>query len=223
MRRLLVVEDEAGIRDSLVDFFAAREFVVDAAPSAERAHELWSAQGYSAVLLDLRLPGRDGLELLREMRQAGDRTPVLILTARGEEEQRIRGLECGADDYVVKPFSARELCARVEAVLRRSAEPAVKVRLGEAVVDLAAHEVERAGVVYRLLTKEVELLGFLLRNPGRVLTRAEILREVWGYQSFPTTRTVDTHVFNLRRKLEPTPEKPSHLLTVHGVGYRLRT
>jgi DNA-binding response OmpR family regulator len=219
VRRLLVVEDDPGIRESLIDFFTSREFTVDGVGDAEAAQEHLDTARYAAILLDLKLPRTDGLELLRALRQSGDRTPVLILTARGEEEQRLNGFAEGADDYIVKPFSLRELHARLEAVLRRSGP--VATCIGKADIDLDAHEVIKDGVSHRLLGKEVELLAFFLRNVGRVLDRAEILREVWGYEQFPTTRTVDTHVFNLRQKIEETPERPRHLLTVHGVGYRL--
>jgi two-component system response regulator VicR len=194
---------------------------VDSAVDAETASEKLTAQSYTAILLDLRLPGADGLDLLRELRAGGDQTPVLVITARGEEEHRLAGFERGADDYVVKPFSLRELNARLEAVLRRTGPQATVVRIGDAEVDLGAHEIHRGGHGHRLLAKEVELLAYLLRHAGRVVDRAEILREVWGYEKFPTTRTVDTHVFKLRQKLEETPDHPKHLMTVHGVGYKL--
>ena len=221
MRRLLVVEDDQGIRESLVDFFSNRSYQVEGVEDAESADEKLAAQSYSAILLDLRLPGADGMEVLRQLRQRGDNTPVLILTARGEEEQRLQGFEGGADDYVVKPFSLRELDARLEAVLRRTGPQPTVLRIGSAEVDLGAHEIHRNGTSTRLLAKEVELLAYLLRHAGRVVDRAELLREVWGYEQFPTTRTVDTHVFKLRQKLEETPDKPVHLMTVHGVGYKL--
>jgi two-component system alkaline phosphatase synthesis response regulator PhoP len=178
--------------------------------------------GHDAVLLDLALPGRDGIDWLRELRQQGDHTPVLILTARGSEEQRIDGLQAGADDYIVKPFSVRELEARIHAVLRRS-DPATQrqVHIGAAVVDLAGHQVDLQGTVHRLLQKEAALLAYLLHHVGETLDRSKLLHAVWGYEHFPTTRTVDTHVLNLRKKIEADPAAPRHLLTVHRVGYRL--
>ena len=221
MRRLLVVEDDRGIRESLVDFFSIHQYAVDSAADAETAREKLAAQSYTAILLDLRLPGADGLDLLRELRNGGDQTPVLVITARGEEEHRLAGFERGADDYLIKPFSLRELNARLEAVLRRAGPQATVVRIGDAEVDLGAHEIHRGGCRHRLLAKEVELLAYLLRHAGRVVGRAEILREVWGYEKYPTTRTVDTHVFKLRQKLEEIPDQPKHLVTVHGVGYKL--
>ncbi|MCC6671177.1 MAG: response regulator transcription factor [Planctomycetes bacterium] len=221
MRQLLVVEDESAIRQSLVDWFAGQGVQVQAAASLAAAEAALAAGRFHCVLLDLRLPDGDGLALLRRMRRAGDRTPVIAITARGEEGQRVKGLESGADDYVVKPFSVRELSARIATILRRAGEPTLPVRLGTATVDLAGHEVRRGGRVAHLLPKEAELLAFLLRNPGRTVSRDELLKAVWGHDSLPTTRTVDTHVFQLRQKLEERPEEPRILCTVHGVGYRL--
>jgi DNA-binding response OmpR family regulator len=174
------------------------------------------------VLLDLRLPDGDGLDVLRSMRKAGDRTPVIVLTARGEVEQRVLGLQLGADDYLVKPFSVHELDARMQAVQRRAAQPSAALQLGEAEVDLAGHQLRRDGHEHRLLPKEAELLAHLLRHRGQACSREDLLRAVWGYDATPTTRTVDTHVFQLRQKLERDPAHPEWLLTVHGVGYRLR-
>src|SRR5262245_28242615 len=174
------------------------------------------------VLLDLRLPDGDGLDVLRALRKGGDKTPVIVLTARGEVEQRVLGLQLGADDYVVKPFSVHELDARMQAVQRRAVQPAATLRLGAAEVDLAGHTVRRAGAEHRLLPKEAELLGWLLRHRGQTCSRDDLLRAVWGYDATPTTRTVDTHVFQLRQKIEQDPARPEFLLTVHSVGYRLR-
>ena len=222
MQRLLVVEDEASIRESLVDFFGARQYLVRAEGSAAGAERALREERFALLLLDLRLPDGDGLDVLRALRRRGDATAVIVLTARGEEEQRVRGLRLGADDYVVKPFSVHELAARIEAVLRRAGSAPSRVRIGDAEVDLAGHEVARAGGArMRLVAKEAELLAFLLRSPGRTFSRDELLRAVWGFDATPTTRTVDTHVFQLRQKLEAEPDKPRHLLTVHGVGYRL--
>lgn len=221
MHRLLIVEDEPGIREPLADFFRGRGYLVEAAGSAEEAVAHWRGGGCSLAILDLLLPGLDGLEFLGRMRREGDRTPVIILTARGAEAHRVKGLRLGADDYVVKPFSAEELCARVEAVLRRAGVPPAPVRIGEARVDLAGHRVERAGRSWSLPRKEAELLAFLARHPGVTFGREQLLREVWGYAALPTTRTVDTQVYNLRRKLEADPDRPRCLITVHGVGYRL--
>ena len=222
MTSLLIVEDDASIRTSLADYFAGRGSQVTAVASAEEADEQLRRNRFAAVVLDLLLPGEGGLDLLKRMRRRGDKTPVLIATARGAEEQRIKGLELGADDYVVKPFSVRELEARIAAVLRRAGALPSRATIGAAEVDLEGHEVVLAGQRTRLVAKEAELLAFFLLHRGRTLSRDELLRAVWGHDALPTTRTVDTHVFNLRKKLEADPENPVHLLTVHGVGYRLR-
>lgn len=222
MNHLLVVEDDASIRESLTDFFTARDWLVTACADRGAARQALRQQRFAMVLLDLRLPDGDGLDLLRELRKAGDKTPVIVLTARGEVEQRVLGLQVGADDYVQKPFSVYELDARIQAVQRRAEQPSAPLRLGDASVDLAAHTVRNGEREHRLLPKEAELLAHLLRHRGRTCSREDLLRAVWGYDAMPTTRTVDTHVFQLRQKLEGDPAHPDWLLTVHGVGYRLR-
>jgi len=222
VNQLLVVEDDQSIRESLVDFFRGRDWLVHGCSGRLEATHALSKQRFHMVLLDLRLPDGDGLDVLRSMRKAGDRTPVIVLTARGEVEQRVLGLQLGADDYLVKPFSVHELDARMQAVQRRAAQPAATLQLGAAEVDLAGHQLRRDGHEHRLLPKEAELLAHLLRHRGQACSREDLLRAVWGYDATPTTRTVDTHVFQLRQKLERDPAHPEWLLTVHGVGYRLR-
>ena len=221
MNSLLVVEDEASIRDSLRDYFTSRGARVVAVASAEEADAAARAEHFTAILLDVVLPGATGLDLLKTLRRRGDRTPVIVITARGAEEQRIRGLELGADDYLVKPFSVRELEARLAAILRRSGSTPSQIQIGATQVDLAGHCLVRGDTSERLTAKEAELLGYLVLHAGKTFTRHELLRAVWGHDAMPTTRTVDTHVFTLRKKLERDPEAPEHLLTVHGVGYRL--
>ena len=221
MKQLLIVEDDSSIRESLVDFFQTRDYFVHGVETKAGAEALLAEREVCALLLDLRLPDGDGLDLLRELRQKGRDTPVLLITARGEERQRIQGLEAGADDYIIKPFSVYELAARLSAVLRRSSPQQGLLRLGSAEVDLDAFEIRKGGKSTRLLQKEAELLRFFLRHPGQAFSRDEILRRVWGYEAVPTTRTVDTHVYELRHKLEDDPGHPFFLRTVHGVGYRL--
>jgi DNA-binding response OmpR family regulator len=222
VNQLLVIEDDASIRESLVDFFRGRDWLVHACCDLAAADRAIAAQRFHMVLLDLRLPDGNGLDVLRRLRKAGDKTPVIVLTARGEVEQRVLGLQIGADDYVVKPFSVHELDARIQAVQRRAEQPAVTLQLGAVAIDLAGHSVCRGDETFRLLPKEAELLGHLLRHRGQTCSREELLRAVWGYDATPTTRTVDTHVFQLRQKLERDPAHPELLLTVHGIGYRLR-
>ena len=167
------------------------------------------------------LPGLDGFRVLETIRAEGIETPVLVLTARGDEADKVRGLRNGADDYVTKPFALKELLARVGALLRRARRPDTPLAFGGVVVDPATHAVTRGGREVTLRPKEYELLQALLRRGGRVATRTELLREVWGYQESVVSRTLDTHVGELRRKLEDDPARPRHILTVRKTGYRL--
>jgi DNA-binding response OmpR family regulator len=224
--RILVVEDNAdlayGLRNNLEIEGYDVEVVDDGTRGLSRARE----GGPDLIILDLMLPGMDGYRLLRALRDEGRRMPVLILTARGEEADKVRGLRLGADDYVTKPFGVLELLARVEAVLRRSAPPgdgraAPPERFGEIEVLPAARSVLRNGQPVPLTPKEFELLVALLKRRGAVATRMELLTEVWGYSAAVLSRTVDTHVAELRRKLEGDPAAPKHILTVRKAGYRL--
>jgi two-component system response regulator VicR len=181
----------------------------------ERKHEL--------IVLDLMLPSLDGFDVLQALRADGVDTPVLVLTARGDEADKVRGLRNGADDYVTKPFALRELLARVGALLRRSVAPPAAREFGAVVVDPATHRVTRRGVPVELRPKEYDLLQALLRRNGRVATRSELLREVWGYHESVLSRTLDTHVGELRRKLEDDPGRPRHILTIRKTGYQLLT
>jgi two-component system response regulator RegX3 len=219
--RVLIIEDDPTIRETLEDFLRVEGYVVTACDSAESARAVEEPEGFSVILLDVLLPGDDGITFLRQRRRAGERTPTIIITARGAEAQRIEGLEIGADDYVVKPFSLKELEARMRAVLRRVGTQPLVQHIGGAVVDLEAHTIARGQATHRLVQKEAELLAFLLRHRGRTFSRKDLLREVWGFDRAPSTRTVDTHVFTLRKKLEEDPSHPQHLVTIHGKGYRL--
>ncbi len=221
MSRILVVEDNHDLAFGLRNNLEIEGYQVEVATDGRAGLQQARAANLDLVILDLMLPELDGFRVLRALRQEGRDVPVLILTARGEEEHRLAGFERGADDYLIKPFSLKELNARLEAVLRRAGPQATVIRIGDAEVDLGAHEIRRGGNRHRLLAKEVDLLRYLIRHAGRVVDRAEILREVWGYETYPTTRTVDTHVFKLRQKLEETADQPRHLVTVHGVGYKL--
>ena len=224
--RVLVVEDEAPLRMALVDALSAEGFAVLEAADGEAGLTLALAEAPDVVLLDLMLPRRDGFSVLRCIREDRLASSVIILSARGEEWDRIQGFEFGADDYVVKPFSPRELTARVQAVLRRSSErPAdiPELKLGQLLIDLARHELRlENGSTRALSTREVELLRFLAAHRGRAVGRSELLRQLW--QCDPRgieTRTVDMQVARLREKLEPEPSSPRFLLTVRGKGYML--
>jgi DNA-binding response OmpR family regulator len=223
-RRVLVIEDNAdlayGLRNNLEIEGYAVEVAADGAAGLERAR----AGTPDLVILDLMLPELDGFRVLRALRGEGATVPVLVLTARGQESDKVRGLKLGADDYVTKPFGLLELLARVEALLRRSARrpAAERERFGEIEVDRAARVVARGGQPVDLAPKEYDLLLALLDAGGAVVPRLELMRRVWGYSDAVVTRTIDTHVAELRRKLEADPARPAHLLTVRKVGYRLR-
>ena len=223
--RLLLVEDERTLRVALRDAFVGEGYAVNVAADGHEARAALRDHRYDLVVLDVMLPGPSGLELLRELRAREADTPVLLLTARGEEGDKVLGLELGADDYVSKPFSLRELLARVKAMLRRRERPqaagVLQFELGAAKVDLAAFTVVCAGATHTLSPKEAGMLSLLRQHGGRAVSRALFLKEVWGGDQFVGDRTIDTHMLNLRQKIEPDPKQPRFLLTVHGVGYRL--
>jgi DNA-binding response OmpR family regulator len=221
-KRVLVVDDEPKITQVVADYLRTAGFTVTTAGNGSVAVTSARAQPPDLVVLDLGLPGMDGLDVARELRQASA-VPIIMLTARGEEADRVVGLELGADDYIVKPFSPRELLARVRAVLRRTdgAPPRTeRFAVGDVTVDTARREVTVAGRRLDLTATEFDLLALLARQPGRVFTRAQLLDAVRGTTVEAYERTVDAHVKNIRRKLEPQPHAPRYLLTVHGVGYR---
>jgi len=223
--RLLLIEDDRTLRTGLRDALAGDGYEVVAAADGHEGRALLRSDRYDLLVLDVMLPGPSGLELLRELRQRDGRTPVLLLTARGEESDKVLGLELGADDYVSKPFSLRELLARVKAMLRRAERPtaafAQQFALGDARVDLAAFQIVHRRTTHTLSPKEAAMLSLLRQEAGKAVSRARFLAEVWGGDQFVGDRTIDTHVLNLRQKLEPEPKQPRYLLTVHGIGYRL--
>lgn len=220
VERVLVVDDDTTVRDVVRRYLEHAGYEVELAGDGERALQLMAAQEPDIVVLDLMLPGIDGLEVARRIRARGS-TPVVMLTALGEEEDRIAGLQIGADDYVTKPFSPRELALRVSSVLRRAHrafEPRV-VRDGNLVLDVAAHTATLDGLPLQLTTREFDLLAFFIGNAGKAFGRAELLERVWGWQ-FGDQSTVTVHVRRLREKIEEDPAKPRRLSTVWGVGYR---
>ncbi len=228
MSRLLIVEDDAALRRGLHDAFVSEGHEVVTAANGTEAARVVFERHFDAVVLDLMLPGRGGLEILRDLRANGLQLPVLILTARGDESDRVLGLDLGADDYVTKPFSLRELTARVRALLRRVAgrsatedrEVPDRLVVGAASIDLAAYEVVRGPDVHRLSPKEVAMLRLLIAREGKAVSRGDFLDLVWPNDGDVGHRTIDTHMLNLRQKIEDDPRHPRHLLTVHGVGYR---
>ena len=221
MARILIVEDNRNLAHGLRTNLEFEGHTADVAEDGAAGLALARGRAHDLILLDLMLPEPDGFRVLETIRAEGVETPVLVLTARGDEADKVRGLRNGADDYVTKPFALRELLARVGALLRRSKPTPGQLAFGDVVVDPATHGVTRAGARVTLRPKEYELLRALLRRPGRVATRGELLREVWGYQDCVVSRTLDTHVGELRRKLERDPASPRHILTVRKTGYRL--
>jgi len=219
--KILVVEDDASLGMALTDALKQEGYRVVLETDGAKALARVTKDRFDLVLLDLMLPNVDGFTICKRMRDAGDRTPVVMLTARGREEDRVRGLDTGADDYLVKPFSMRELAARVRARLR-GAEAVVPatIRLGEVEVDLAGLVVRRGAAATSITKTEADLLRVFLKNPGKVLTRNRFLDEVWGLNQYPTTRTVDMHIARLREKLCDHEGDAPLIATVHGVGYR---
>ncbi|HKT44688.1 MAG TPA: response regulator transcription factor [Gaiellaceae bacterium] len=223
MATVLVVDDEPIVRDVVVRYLRRDGHTTLEAADGTDARRLIEADEPGLVVLDVMLPGTDGLTLCRWIRERSD-IPVILLTARGEEADRIVGLELGADDYVTKPFSPRELAARVRTVLRRSERGGVRAEtlaFGDVTLDEASREVRKSGELVSLTAREFDLLRFLASHPRQVFSRDQLMDRVWGYETAIDTGTVTVHVRRLREKLEDDPAKPAHLQTVWGVGYRL--
>ena len=221
MERILVVEDDASIALGLEDDLSLEGYEVEVARDGEAATSRAREGVFDLILLDVMLPKKDGFEVCRELRRFGLKTPIIMLTAKAHEAEKVMGLEMGADDYVTKPFSPAELRARVKAVLRRAASETLDVyRFGTIEADFVRFELRRDGEVLRATPTELKLLGAFVRNRGRVLDRTELIDLVWGKDTAITTRVVDTHVANLRQKIEPDPVAPEYIVGVRGVGYR---
>jgi DNA-binding response OmpR family regulator len=221
MSRLLVVEDEPGIAFALETDLRSEGYDVTVATTGDDASQRARTEPFDLVLLDVMLPGKDGFEVCREIRRAGVRTPIILLTAKAQEAEKVMGLELGADDYVTKPFSPRELRARIKAALRRAAPESPDVfRFGDSEVDFARCEVRRGGAAIDLTALEFKLLSVFVRSRGRVLTREQLLDAAWGRDVSLNDRVVDNHIVSLRRKIEPDPAQPRFLLNIRGLGYR---
>jgi two-component system response regulator VicR len=223
MKRILLVEDDTSIQKGLVDVLTTEHFQVLTAGTGERGAQTARRENIDLIILDLGLPDMDGADLCSALRRDGITTPVLMLTSRGQEMDKVLGLELGADDYMTKPFSVRELVARVRALLRRQA-PLIKtiedIAFGHVEVDFRKQDARKNGVPVKLSSREFEVLRYLIQHAGEVVTRDMLLNEVWGYEQFPTTRTVDNYILSLRKKLEDDPAEPVYLQTVHTSGYR---
>lgn len=224
--KILIVEDEPDMAMGLRDNLVFEGYEVLTAPTGEKGLELAKEAKPECILLDIMLPGIDGYETCSRLRRQGNRCPIIMLTARGQEIDKVRGLELGADDYVTKPFGLKELLARIRAVLRRAAASEVRkvpesVEIGKVSVDLVSGRARRGRKETHLGYYEVEILKMLLKGTGEVVDRRDILREIWGLENEPFNRSVDNHIVSLRRKIEDDPSRPRHLLTVHGIGYKL--
>ena len=221
MQTILVIDDDEALRDTIAVMLEQEGFRVVLEGNGTSGFEKALTVKPDLVVVDLRLPGMSGVDICKQLRASQIQTPIIVLSAIGEELDKVLLLEIGADDYVVKPFGRRELLARIRAVLRRAAPEAHQVvHFGEVEIDLERRVVLRRGEEVRMTPAEYNLLTYFLQNPDRPLTRDMILNSVWGYASFPNTRTVDAHVVKLRQKLEADPNSPRHFITLHGVGYR---
>jgi len=223
MAKILIVEDEPNMVAGLRDNFEFEGYQVISAPDGVAGLERALSEAPDLVILDVMMPRMSGLDVCKQLKTKKPAIPIIMLTARGQEVDKVVGLELGADDYITKPFSIRELLARVKAVLRRAgiAPRAVeKYSFGEVEVNLRSCRVSKRGKEMDFSSKEFELLKFFLHHPGETLSRDRLLEEVWGYAHFPTTRTVDAHIVRLRQKVEPKPDEPRFILTVHGTGYK---
>jgi len=221
MMHILVVEDEANIALALEDDLRKEGYEVEIVGDGDSACRRAMESAFDLILLDVMLPKKDGFEVCRDLRRARVRTPILMLTAKTQEAEKILGFELGADDYVTKPYSPRELRARIKALLRRAADELPEIfRFGDVEVDFARYEVRRDGRPLELTPTEFKLLAALIRHQGRVLTRDQLLDLAWGQGIFVTDRVVDNQIANLRKKIEPKPSQPRYLLNVRGVGYR---
>jgi DNA-binding response OmpR family regulator len=224
MARILIIEDEAEMANGLSDncLYDGHDPII--ARDGEEGVALALSQRPDLILLDVMLPKKSGFDVCRELRAAGLRTPIIMLTARGQEIDKVLGLELGADDYITKPFSLRELLARIKAVLRRTEQAAVlhvdDIRIGKLQLSFSSATAKDENGNVDLSAKEWDLLRFFVQNEGRVVHRDELLDKVWGYDHFPDTRTIDNFIVRLRKKIEADPKQPRHLVTVHGMGYR---
>jgi len=223
VKKILIIEDDPAIRTGLKETFINEGYNVSDADTGTKGFELAGKHNFDLILLDLILPGKDGIEICKELRSDGVKTPIIMVTSRKEEIDKILGLEIGADDYVTKPFSIRELLARVKALFRRSTyEPGdiEEVAFADLKINFKKQEMLKGINQVRLSATEYRILHYFIDHEGEVISRDKFLDEVWGYDSYPTTRTVDNYILSLRKKIEDDPANPKHLVTVHKVGYK---
>jgi DNA-binding response OmpR family regulator len=223
MKNILIIEDDPAILKGLEATLRDEHYGVLTASDGLKGYAMAKRETVDLILLDVMLPGKDGLAICRDLRMEGIETPILMLTSKKEEIDKILGLELGADDYVTKPFSMRELMARIKVRLRRSGETLKIVEeyaFGDVHLDFKKQEATKKHAPVRLTAKEFEILKYFIQKEGEVITRDMLLDDVWGYESYPTTRTVDNYILSIRKKLETDPSTPKHLLTVHTAGYK---
>ncbi len=225
MKKVFLVEDEPGLVLTLTDRLQSEGYRVDHTADGTSAVERAASEAFDVILLDVMLPGANGFDIVRDLRNRGVMTPVIMLTARGQVADKVVGLKLGADDYLAKPFDMMELMARIEAQIRRAASATQAITsqqyaFGAMAVDFRKAEVRRDGVEIEFSAREFQLLKYFIEHRGATLSRDELLNEVWGYNAMPSTRTVDVHVAWLRQKIEPNPRHPQFVLTVHGLGYK---
>jgi len=222
MEKILVVEDDRAVQRALKRLFESENYTVEVTPNGKSGLEAFHSSPPSAVVLDLRLPGMAGNDVCREIKKEAPSLPVIVLSAKTDVADKVLLLEIGADDYVTKPFSPRELLARVRAAVRRTSRAQVGelFRFDHVSIDFARMELTRGDRQIPMTAQEFKILKFFSQNPGRVISRSELLNEVWGYENYPSTRTVDNHIWKLRLKLENDPANPIHFHTVHGAGYK---
>ncbi|MBN2087967.1 response regulator transcription factor [candidate division KSB1 bacterium] len=224
MPRILIIEDEPDMAAGLKDNFEFEGYEAVIANDGESGLALALSRSPDLILLDIMLPKKSGLDVCRELRMRKNKTPIIMLTAKGQEIDKVLGLELGADDYITKPFGVRELLARVKAVLRRYSDQdknaTQSITMGRLTLNFQYYEAADPDGPVKFTHREFELLKYFHENMGKTITRNELLNKVWGYESYPTSRTVDNHILNLRKRLEPDPAHPRHILTVHGMGYK---
>ncbi len=230
MKKVLIIEDDRTIVEALADTFQFHDFEVVTAVNGKDGYRLFAGQRPDLIILDIMLPGLDGYDICKKIRKEDQRVPIIMLTAKSQESDKLLGFELGADDYVTKPFSVKELVARVKAVLKRSsrenqdAEHAKRepVKVGKAMINFRNFTITREGIEYTLSPKECEILKLLVENPDEVIDRNRIIDVVWGDEYFPSPRTIDNFILKLRNKIEDDPKNPVHILTAHGTGYKFK-
>jgi DNA-binding response OmpR family regulator len=223
MKKILIVEDDPAVVRGLETALRTEHYEIATATDGQKGYEAASAENVDLIILDLMLPSKSGLDVLRDLRRDGVNTAVLILTSRSQEMDKVLGLELGADDYVTKPFSVKELQARIRALLRRQAVVEREISeysFGDMYFDFKKKEAQKNKKAVRLTVREFEVLKYLIQHEGEVVTRDMLLDDVWGYDATPTTRTVDNYILSIRKKVEQDPANPTHILTIHTAGYK---